>query len=326
MQDNLPPDLRNLTSVFFAIHLLGGHIGLPILVATFLFSKTAKRHPTVVNFCVIWILYSIIYCLLIYGGGNLLDNPPFELCLAQAAMHYAAPPMAVVAALEVVLQIWSTFLEPWKEARLASIPHWLKMVAIIAPPYVTFLVFTLSAVLVGNRNPQWVQVKTGLYCGLTRGPFMMFAVPIFCSIFLALIIIVEIACIIKYFRGRQIIKRDFPLVDSKRPSLSPWCRAALFLLYAALTLGACIVDLQQGPNVLFYMVQAALPLAAFFIFGLQKDVVMAWFYQNRKPRWDPEDSIRSSTSECRASRTLSIVSDMSTQSTAPITHSSTSIV
>lgn len=33
---------------------------------------------------------------------------------------------------------------------------------------------------------------------------------------------------------------------------------------------ACIMDLQQGPNVLFYMVQAALPLAAFFIFGLQK--------------------------------------------------------
>lgn len=59
-----PPDLRNLTSVFFAIHLAGGHIGLPILVATFLLSKTANRHPTVVNFCIIWILYSIIYSLL----------------------------------------------------------------------------------------------------------------------------------------------------------------------------------------------------------------------------------------------------------------------
>ena len=59
-----PPDLRYLTPVFFAIHLVGGHIGLPILVATFTFSKTAKRHPTVVNFCMTWIVYSIIYCLL----------------------------------------------------------------------------------------------------------------------------------------------------------------------------------------------------------------------------------------------------------------------
>ena len=59
-----PPNLRNQTSVFFTIHLAGGHIGLPVLVATFLLSKTANRHPTVVNFCIVWILYSIIYCLL----------------------------------------------------------------------------------------------------------------------------------------------------------------------------------------------------------------------------------------------------------------------
>ena len=58
------PDLSGLTPVFFAIHLAGGHIGLPILVGTFLFSKTAKRHPTIVNFCVTWIFYSVIYCLL----------------------------------------------------------------------------------------------------------------------------------------------------------------------------------------------------------------------------------------------------------------------
>ena len=60
----LPPDLRDLSSVFFAIHLVGGHLGLPIVVATFLISKAANRHPTIINFCIVWILYSIIYCLL----------------------------------------------------------------------------------------------------------------------------------------------------------------------------------------------------------------------------------------------------------------------
>ena len=60
----LVADLSDLTSVFFAIHLAGGHIGLPILVATFLLSKTAKRHPTIINFCITWIIYSVIYCLL----------------------------------------------------------------------------------------------------------------------------------------------------------------------------------------------------------------------------------------------------------------------
>ncbi len=59
-----PPDLKSLSSVFFALHLAGGHIGLPLLVATFCISKTTKRHLTVINFCIVWILYSIIYCLL----------------------------------------------------------------------------------------------------------------------------------------------------------------------------------------------------------------------------------------------------------------------
>ncbi|KAI0756825.1 hypothetical protein C8Q80DRAFT_1091399 [Daedaleopsis nitida] len=312
-----PPDMRGLDSVFFAIHILGGHIGLPILVATFLFSKTAKRHPTVINFCVTWILYSIIYCLLIYGGGNLLDDPPYELCLAQAAMNYAAPPMAVIAGLEVVIQIWSTFWEPWKEAQLARIPGWLKMVAIISPPYLTFIAFAISGAYVGHQNPHWVQVKTGLYCGLMYGRFQMFAVPIFCSIFLVLIIMLEVATALRYYRGRQIIKKEFPLADAKKPSLSPLCRAALFLVYASLTLGVCIMDLQQNQSVFAYMVQAALPLAAFLIFGLQKDVALAWFYWNRKPRWDPEEKVRTS-SESRGSRTLSIVSGMTIEFTTAI--------
>ena len=72
-----PPDLGGLSSVFFAIHLAGGHIGLPILVATFVFSKTAKRPLTVINFCIIWIFYSIIYCILCV-------NLPFCSCIPYA--------------------------------------------------------------------------------------------------------------------------------------------------------------------------------------------------------------------------------------------------
>ncbi|KAH9944229.1 uncharacterized protein BXZ73DRAFT_96718 [Epithele typhae] len=240
LKESPPPDLTDLTSVFFAIHLVGGHIGLPLLVVTFLFSKTAKRHPTIINFCVTWIIYSVIYCL-----------------------------MAVVAGLAVVLQIWTTFLEPWKEARLASVPRWIKLVAIIVPPYLTFIAFSVSAAYYGSTHPEWVGVKNGLYCGLLHGNFEMFAVPVFCSVFL-LSSSVSMATIAAWYRGRANIIKDFPLADRRKPSLSPWCRAALFLIYAALTLAACIMDLKQDMNVLGYMVQAALPLAAFLIFGFQK--------------------------------------------------------
>ncbi|KAI1789824.1 hypothetical protein LXA43DRAFT_551658 [Ganoderma leucocontextum] len=328
MKELPPPDLRSLTSVFFAVHLAGGHIGLPILVATFLLSKTANRHPTVVNFCIIWILYSIIYCLLIYGGDAWLDNPRHELCLAQAAMNYAAPPMAVVAGFEVVLQIWSTFIEPWKHVRLACIPPWMKLVAIVAPPYLTFIAFAVPATVVGLRHPEWVQVKTGLYCGLMHGHFEKFAVPTFCSVFLTLTIGLEVASIVQYIRGRHNIKKDFPLVTAKRPSLSPWARAALFLVYSAMALSACIMVLKQSLNVFAYMIQAALPLAAFLVFGLQKDVLMVWLCCNRRRHWDREDSTRASNESPRIIRTNSLASQATMECTSPIatTHPSSSIV
>ncbi|KAI0830493.1 hypothetical protein BC628DRAFT_872170 [Trametes gibbosa] len=322
LQEHPPPDLRGLTPVFLTIHVLGGHIGLPLLVATFLFSKTAKRHTTIINFCVIWILYSIIYCLLggrLYGGTRLQEDPPYALCLTQAAMNYGAPPMAVVAGLAVVLQIWSTFVEPWKEARLVNIPRWVKLFAIIAPPYLIFIGFSLTAGYYGYQNPDWVQVKNGLYCGLRHGSFEMLAVPIFCGALVLCIIGFEVATIIRYFRGRRLIKRVFPLVEPKQPSLSPWCRAAFFLVYAALTLGVCIMDMKQDASVFGYMIQAALPLAASLIFGLQKDVIQSWMFWNHSRAWAPEEpTIKVSTIPGRIFRTASLTSNTTIDSTTPI--------
>ncbi|KAI0778365.1 hypothetical protein BD413DRAFT_106651 [Trametes elegans] len=310
------PDLSALTPLFFTIHLVGGHVGLPALVATFLLSKTAKRHATVVNFCVVWILYSIIYCLLLYGGRATQEHPPHALCLAQAAMTYSAPPMAVVAGLAVVLQIWTTVAVPCKEARLASVPRWLQLVAILLPPYLVFIAFSVAAAYHGYKNSHLVHAKNGLYCGFMDGNFGRFAVPIFCGLFVALIIGFEVATIVRYFRGRRLIKKVFPLVDTQKPSLSPWCRVALFLLYAVLTLGVCVMDLAQGLRGLGYMIQAGLPFAAFMIFGLQKDVVMAWMTCGRHSRWTPEDP--SLGAPRRTSRPESFMSSTTIDSTTPI--------
>ncbi|KAL7285451.1 hypothetical protein PYCCODRAFT_1467115 [Trametes coccinea BRFM310] len=322
-----PPDLEALTPVFLTIHLVGGHIGLPLLVATFLFSKTAKRHPAVINFCVTWILYSIVYCLLLYGGRDLQEHPPYELCLAQAAMNYAAPPMAVVAGLGVVLQIWTTFREPWKEERLANIPRWLQLLAIISPPYLVFIAFAFAGGYYGIKNPHWVTVKNGLYCGLMHGKFEMLAVPIFCGVFILCIIGVELATFVRWLKGRHFIKKVCPLVEPKKPSLSPWCRAALFLVYATLTLSACIMDLRQDMNTFAYMIQAALPLAAFLVFGLQKDVILVWVFWHRKARWMPDDQMfEVAAAPNRVVRTLSLMSGTTINSTTPIaTHPSSSL-
>ena len=58
-----PPDLQHLTSVYLALLISGGQVGLPIVVLTVTICKKVTWHPTIINFCFAWILYSIIYCL-----------------------------------------------------------------------------------------------------------------------------------------------------------------------------------------------------------------------------------------------------------------------
>lgn len=51
-------------AIWFSFQILGGQIMMPILVATFVFSKTAKRDPTLVNLCGTFILTGFCGCLL----------------------------------------------------------------------------------------------------------------------------------------------------------------------------------------------------------------------------------------------------------------------
>ena len=51
-------------SIYLAIQIIGGHILLPLLVITILLKKTVNRHPVFVNFCVSWIISSVVYSLL----------------------------------------------------------------------------------------------------------------------------------------------------------------------------------------------------------------------------------------------------------------------
>lgn len=57
-------NLEHLTPLYLALQIIGGQIGLPIIITTILFSKRISRHPTLINFCITWVIYSISYCIL----------------------------------------------------------------------------------------------------------------------------------------------------------------------------------------------------------------------------------------------------------------------
>jgi hypothetical protein len=54
---------RALFDAWFSLNIIGGHLLVPVLVITFLFSE-AKRDATLINFGITLILTSVINCLL----------------------------------------------------------------------------------------------------------------------------------------------------------------------------------------------------------------------------------------------------------------------
>ncbi|KAF8521683.1 hypothetical protein JB92DRAFT_2890177 [Gautieria morchelliformis] len=59
--NGLDEQLRQQQAIYRALQIIGGHIGLPILLLFSIFSKTAQRDLTFLNFCFTWIFASITF-------------------------------------------------------------------------------------------------------------------------------------------------------------------------------------------------------------------------------------------------------------------------
>lgn len=283
------PNLSRFKTSYFALHIAGGHIGMPILVLLFIVSKRVHRPASVINFCVTWVIYSVAYSLLMYTGYHGEEHPPFKLCLTQAAMIHGAPPMAAVAGIGIVLQAYSTFQFPWQHRRtawLSKMPRCILLLFIMTPPYFTFGSFAIAAAVAGLQRPEVVKPQTRLYCSLEQGTGALedFVGPVFCTILVAIIVMLEVAMILQYWYGWFRVKHVFPLA-SRKPSLSPWLRVSFFTLYSIATLLTSVSYLTRYASPLPYMIQASLPMVATLVFGSQLDIyhtATAWVREPHK--------------------------------------------
>jgi hypothetical protein len=270
-------DLTPYEAPWLILHVLGGQIGLPILVLTALFSKKVHVHPTLINFWATWIIYSTSYLLLIYSGqAHRPMESNFGICLAQAALIHGSPPMAVVSCFILVLHVWSTFHDP--ESLLGSRPRkWIRTALIIAPPYLVYAIFTMTYGIVGSTQPKAISTDHGSYCTITIDPLHRFVVPGFCLLFMVLIIGFESAVIYNYLHRYLKLKKAFPLLEHKQPSRALMFRVVVFSVYCGAVAAASFMLLANMKSVVPYMIAASIPLAAFFVFGLSRDILLAWF-------------------------------------------------
>ncbi len=104
-----------LLNIWIYPNLISNNILLPLLVATFLFSTRATRHPTLINLCMTWIFSGIFSLLLFYTGKSGVNSPepPRLLCIVQASLIYGITPMWSVAVLVFVYHMVATTIEGW---------------------------------------------------------------------------------------------------------------------------------------------------------------------------------------------------------------------
>ena len=58
------PNAPTYLAVWLFFQILGSHVLLPLLVATFLLSTAVVRHSTVISLCCTWIIAGIVSSLL----------------------------------------------------------------------------------------------------------------------------------------------------------------------------------------------------------------------------------------------------------------------
>jgi len=233
--------------------------------------------------------------------------------------------MAVVACLGVVVEIWYTVYGPWQCSFISRIPRVLQIIAMVSPPYFIFLAFSVFAASLATNYPASVGAGNGIYCSIMVDNIGRFVTPAFCGAIMLITFGFEVAILLRCYRGWRRIHNLFPLGETKRPSLSPWLRTVVFLLYSWTTFGACITFLANVVNPFPYMSQAALPLVALLVFGSQKDVIFAWcsWIHKDKPRRDSASPLTEpATKDERVAHSSAASPTLSTDGTSPTSFSS----
>jgi len=200
----------NLAPVFVALLALGGQIGLPVLVLTSFRSKRLNRPSTFVNFCITLIIYSLVFCILIYAGEYRSLKPNLALCVAQASMVMAVLPTVAVAALMIVVQTWATFQDPGSAIFIVSEKPLVKLMLLVSP-YITFLGFFLASIVVATSISQAVGNQNGLYCFFKMKAISTNLGPLSCLVLLTLTAVMEAIIVVQWYRRWHDLKKSVPI-------------------------------------------------------------------------------------------------------------------
>ncbi|KAJ6508751.1 hypothetical protein C8R45DRAFT_815792 [Mycena sanguinolenta] len=267
-----------LLDVWIYFHLVSNTVLLPILVATFLFSKRAKRHPTLINVCMTWILSGIFSLLLFYAGQDRGLEPEKALCIAQASLLYGIIPMWATA---VFVLLWNMILVVHNPT--ASVGRF-KMSLMLSAPYIVQIGFSTTALIKSVNEPKLVTRSLRFFYCAVKWHRLAMVTTLFTSLVGTAI---TIAMSTSFYLAVLLYRNWDGLRHAGRPSHVHGhllLRVFIFGGYIVFGFVANIILMVAPHNLSPDMYAATIGTVIFLVFGTQADVLRTWCFWLDDPR------------------------------------------
>ncbi|KAJ6531848.1 hypothetical protein B0H19DRAFT_1188879 [Mycena capillaripes] len=263
-------------------------IALVLLVAMLLpvlFSKSVVRMKTWFNLIVACVIYCISFLLLL--GRQSGPEPPFQLCVFQAGLIYAAPATVSAAGfaftIELYLRLSSTLSASEVNKRHITTLLFVSPLAHLIVFWVA--IFTALSQPFGPGGSPIVQRSLGgLYCNINSNiPTTVTGVTVI--LFIVLMIITEVYTIVYLvrkrsgFRGVRLPTGTFPLPLFIR-TVSYTLAGGLGIILVDVVMNSKASSSNSAFGVLDLM--AIIPLSVALVFGSQMDIISVYMCCKRK--------------------------------------------
>jgi len=255
--------------IWLFLNIFPSHFALLLLIATLLASK-ARRNVTLTNMCITWIIVGVVSSLLLYAGKQTGPEPSPMLCVAQAALIYAVPPLVSTSVLALVFQVWIQIV--WRRGE--SAPAAILLPALILP-YIVYVAFALAGATIGANNPELVnRDRRFFYCSINFSPFSDTI-----AMFAAIVLLITVALIVwlgvvlvRNWKAIQPEKNRGMVEDDKgigADDLQLVIRVMIFGFYIFVGMILSILSINAPKSVVPDMVMASMGSAVVLVFGTQ---------------------------------------------------------
>ncbi|KAE9386116.1 hypothetical protein BT96DRAFT_1026373 [Gymnopus androsaceus JB14] len=258
---------RPLLNAFNALQLLG-LIGSVLCLISARFSSVPRQAP--------WWNFMVLFCtsyLLLFFAGQVFDSAPdLPLCILQSSLTYAVSPLAEATALGLVVQLLFNVRRTLSGQTIRGERYW--RIVLLIMPYAIFVVLILESTVISLNIPD-AKFSSVSYCSLEdHAPGQVTSAL---DVILAISIVVLNIIIALQFRKHWSMLRSGNFT-------SMFVRVSAFTLFGlvAMIIGVLFFTSADSSSEAALLeldiILAIIPVAAVFIFGTHKDLLVVWFF------------------------------------------------